>query len=73
MVTGLSLIRTVTGYTKQKVAGGKDWQFHFFPAFQFGASPTGHWWNILYGLAGYTKDNTMSKVRVLYIPIKLSD
>ncbi len=59
-------------YSEQKVAGGKEWEFHFFPAFSFGASPTGHWWNILYGLAGYTRDGTMSKVRALYIPITIS-
>ncbi len=62
-----------TYYGEQKVEGGTEWQFHFFPAFQFGASPQGHWWNILYGLAGYTKEGTMSKVRALYIPIKMSE
>ncbi|MBL9024213.1 MAG: hypothetical protein JNL21_18615 [Myxococcales bacterium] len=62
-----------TYYGEQKVQGGTEWQFHFFPAFQFGSSPQGHWWNILYGLAGYTREGTMSKVRALYIPIKLSE
>ncbi|NUP12163.1 MAG: hypothetical protein HOW73_39455 [Polyangiaceae bacterium] len=60
-------------YSEQKVAGGTEWEFHFFPAFSFGASPTGHWWNILYGLAGYTREGTMAKVRALYIPIKVSE
>ena len=53
--------------------GGTEWQFHFFPLFSYGESPTGHWWNVLYGLAGYTRDGTMSKVRVGYIPFTLSE
>jgi hypothetical protein len=62
-----------TYYREKKVPGGTDWEFHFFPLFTYGQSPTGHWWNVLYGLAGYTQEGTMSKVRALYIPIKLSD
>jgi hypothetical protein len=62
-----------TFYREKKVPGGTDWEFHFFPAFSYGQSPTGHWWNVLYGLAGYTREGTMSKVRALYIPIKLSE
>ncbi len=62
-----------TYYGEQKVAGGTEWEFHLFPALSFGSSPTGHWWNILYGLAGYTREGTMSKIRALYIPIKLSE
>jgi hypothetical protein len=62
-----------TFYREKSVAGGKDWEFHFFPLFSYGESPTGHWWNVLYGLAGYTRDGTMSKVRTLYIPFKLSE
>ena len=52
--------------------GGTDWEFHFFPAFSFGHSPTGHWWNVLYGLAGYTRRGNLVKVRALWIPITLS-
>jgi hypothetical protein len=62
-----------TYYREKKVAGGTDWEFHFFPLFSYGQSPTGHWWNVLYGLAGYTQEGTMSKVRALYIPIPLSE
>jgi len=61
-----------TYYHETKVEGGKEWEFHFFPFFSYGESPEGHWWNILYGLAGYTREGTMSKMRALYIPIKLS-
>ena len=32
---------------REKVAGGTDWEFHFFPVFSYGQSPTGHWWNVL--------------------------
>ncbi len=62
-----------TFYREKQVPGGVDWEFHFFPLFSYGESPVGHWWNVLYGLAGYTREGTMSKIRTLYIPIKLSD
>ena len=62
-----------TFYREKKVAGGTDWEFHFFPLFSYGQSPMGHWWNVLYGLAGYTREGTMSKVRAFYIPFKLSE
>lgn len=61
-----------TFYKEQRVRGGKAWEFHFFPLFSYGESPEGHWWNVLYGLAGYTREGTMSKMRALYVPIKLS-
>jgi hypothetical protein len=38
----------------------------------FGATPDGHWWNLLYGLAGYTREGTMAKMRLGYVPITLS-
>lgn len=53
--------------------GGKEWEFHFFPLFSYGETPQGHWWNLLYGMAGYTREGTMSKMRVLYIPWTLSE
>ncbi|MCC6525063.1 MAG: hypothetical protein IT373_20580 [Polyangiaceae bacterium] len=62
-----------TYYREEKVEGGTDWEVHFFPLLSFGASPQGHWWNILYGLTGYTREGTMSKMRMLYIPIQLSE
>jgi len=62
-----------TFYREKKVPGGTDWEFHFFPLFSYGQSPVGHWWNVLYGLAGYTQEGTMSKVRAFYIPFKLSE
>lgn len=62
-----------TFYYEEKVKGGTDWQFHFFPLFAYGESPTGHWWNVLYGLAGYTRAGTRAKMRIGYIPFSLSD
>jgi hypothetical protein len=62
-----------TFYREKQVPGGTDWEFHFFPIFSYGQSPTGHWWNVLYGLAGYTRDGTTSKLRTFYIPITLSE
>jgi hypothetical protein len=62
-----------TYYTERKVPGGTDWQFHFFPFFSYGQSPTGHFWNVFYGLAGYTREGTMAKMRLAWIPIKLSE
>jgi len=62
-----------TYYHERKVPGGSEWEFHFFPLFSYGQSPTGHWWNVLYGLAGYTQEGTLAKMRALYVPIKLSE
>ena len=62
-----------TYYREEKVEGGTEWEVHIFPLLSFGASPQGHWWNILYGLAGYTREGTMAKMRMLYVPIQLSE
>ncbi len=61
-----------TLYTQKRVAGGHDWQFHLLPLFSYGESPTGYFWNVLFGLAGYTRDGAMAKVRALWIPIDVS-
>jgi len=68
----LSQLALNTYYRERKVPGGTDWEFHFFPLFSYGQSPAGHWWNVLYGLAGYTHEGTMAKMRLFYVPIKLS-
>ena len=62
-----------TFYREKKVEGGSDWEFHFFPLFSYGQSPTSQWWNLLYGLAGYAHEGTSSRMKLLYVPIKLSD
>lgn len=62
-----------TYYSEKRRPSGKDWEFHFFPALSFGETPQGHWWNVLYGLAGYTREGTATKVRALWMPISLSE
>jgi hypothetical protein len=59
-------------YHEQKLHNGLDWEIHFFPAFSYGETPDGHWWNILYGLAGYTRRGETTKMRTFWIPIQLS-
>ena len=59
-------------YHEAKVYGGLDWEVHIFPAFSYGETPDGHWWNVLYGLAGYTRRGKMAQVRTLWIPITVS-
>jgi hypothetical protein len=59
-------------YHERKLKDGLDWEIHFFPAFSYGETPNGHWWNVLYGLAGYTRRGDHVKMRTLWIPITLS-
>lgn len=49
-----------------------DWQFHIFPVTSFGEEQGGWWFNVLYGLVGYQKTDTWSRMRLLYAPIPLS-
>jgi hypothetical protein len=69
---GVSELVGNTFYRERHLSSGLDWEFHFFPAFSYGETPGGHWWNVLYGLAGYTRDGAMTKMRALWIPITLS-
>lgn len=71
--TTVSQVALNTYYHEKKVSGGTEWEFHLFPVFSYGESPNGHWWNVLYGMAGYTREGTAAKVRAFYIPIKLSE
>ncbi|HEY5954910.1 MAG TPA: hypothetical protein VIV60_00105, partial [Polyangiaceae bacterium] len=59
-------------YSEKKLSSGLDWQFHIFPLFSYGETPRGHWWNVLYGLAGYTRDGGNATARTFWIPIPLS-
>jgi hypothetical protein len=59
-------------YHEAKLSTGTDWEVHVFPAFSYGETPDGHWWNVLYGLAGYTRRGSLVKVRTLWIPITVS-
>jgi hypothetical protein len=61
-------------YLQKRVAGGIDWQFHVAPFVSYGEVPHGHWWNFLFGLAGYSHDtNGEEHVRIFWIPIKTGD
>lgn len=60
-------------YREKRVKHGLDWELHLFPFLSYGETPDGHWWNFLYGLAGYTREGSMSKVRTFWVPIKLSE
>jgi hypothetical protein len=57
-----------TLYMQKHVAGGTDWQFHLLPFFSYGEHPDGYFWNVLFGLAGYSRDGAHSQVRALWIP-----
>jgi hypothetical protein len=59
-------------YHEKKVHNGTDWEVHIFPLFSYGETPNGHFWNVLFGLAGYTREGAMTKMRTLWIPIPLS-
>ena len=58
-----------TVYVQKRVVGGLDWQFHFAPLFSYGENPNGYFWNILFGLAGYSRYATGGQVRLLWLPI----
>ncbi|MCB9586760.1 MAG: hypothetical protein H6718_15270 [Polyangiaceae bacterium] len=60
-------------YREKKLGTGLDWEFHIFPLFSYGETPDGHWWNVLYGLAGYTRRGETTKMRTFWIPITLSE
>jgi hypothetical protein len=70
--TSVSQLVVNTYYHERKVARGLDWELHFFPLFSYGETPHGHWWNVLYGLAGYTRRGDFAQVRTLWIPITLT-
>jgi hypothetical protein len=62
-----------TYYHERKIGSALDWELHIFPAFSYGETPDGHWWNVLYGLAGYTRRGSFTGMRALWIPITLSE
>jgi len=59
-------------YRERQGAYGTHWQIHLFPLFAYGKTPDGHWWNLLYGLAGYKRAGDWVRVRALWAPITLS-
>jgi hypothetical protein len=58
-----------TVYVQKHVVGGTDWQFHFAPLFSYGENPNGYFWNVLFGLAGYSRYANGGQVRVFWLPI----
>jgi len=69
--TETSSVTQVAGntlYEQKRVANGIDWQFHLLPLFSYGESPTGYFWNVLFGLAGFSRDGASAHVRALWIP-----
>lgn len=60
-------------YSEQKGRQGVEWQIHVFPFFSYGETPDGHFWNVLYGLAGYERHGSMTKAHTFWIPITLSN
>jgi hypothetical protein len=59
-------------YTEKQTSAGSDWEVHVFPAFSYGQRPDGHFWSVLYGLAGYTREGRSTRMRTLWIPFQLS-
>lgn len=59
-------------YKERHYRNGTEWQFHILPLLSYGHYPNGHFWNVLFGLAGYTRQGPMTKVRALWVPITLS-
>jgi hypothetical protein len=61
-----------TLYLQKRVVGGIDWQFHVLPLFSYGEDPQGYFWNVLFGLAGYQREGSYSRIRALWIPITVN-
>lgn len=61
-----------TLYKEKRVAGGTDWQFHLLPLFSYGQSPAGHFWNLLFGLAGYERDGATANIKAFWLPIQVA-
>ncbi len=59
-------------YREQQGSYGLHWQLHVFPLFSYHERPDGHAWNLLYGLAGFTRRGDEVKVRALWIPIPIT-
>lgn len=66
---GVTQVAANTLYRQKRVAGGLDWEFHLLPLFSYGESPAGHFWNVLFGLAGYSRNGASAQVRAFWLPI----
>lgn len=61
-----------TLYREHRVSGGTDWEFHLLPVFSYGENPSGYWWKVFFGLAGYEHSNESRTMQVFWAPIQLS-
>lgn len=61
-----------TYYRERHYPNGKSWEFHFLPLLSYGSSPSGHFWNVLFGLTGYSRQGSQSTLRLFWAPIPLS-
>ncbi|MCL2777588.1 MAG: hypothetical protein FWD73_06255 [Polyangiaceae bacterium] len=61
-----------TLYRQKRVSGGLDWEFHFLPLFSYGQNPAGYFWNVLFGLAGYTRNGETATARALWVPFTVA-
>jgi hypothetical protein len=61
-----------TLYMQKRVAGGLDWQFHILPLLSYGANPQGHWWNVLFGLAGYERSGSYARAKAFWVPFQVA-
>lgn len=61
-----------TLYMQKKAVGGVDWQFHLLPFVSYGESPTGAWWNFLFGLVGYDHEGSYTRIKAFWIPIQVA-
>jgi hypothetical protein len=68
----ITQIAANTLYLQRRVAGGLDWQFHVLPLFSYGENPSGYWWNVLFGLAGFERSGEASTLKAFWLPIPLS-
>lgn len=59
-------------YHRERVRqDSSEWEFHFFPFFSYGEDDRGgHWWRILYGLAGYERRGAYGVTTLFYIPFQ---
>lgn len=59
-------------YHERTYKNGKKWEVHILPLLSYGQTPHGHFWNVLFGFAGYTRNGPNATARVLWMPIPLS-
>jgi hypothetical protein len=59
-------------HREKRHPSGAEWEVHILPLFSFGGQPDGHFWNLLFGLTGYSQHGSKSTMRLFYLPIELS-